>query len=59
MRKIEETNVVFCLSMTFTLLLAVGGMHKLEWWSAEAAINIIIAGTIASVALTVWAWFQD
>ena len=59
MRKFEETNMVFCLSMTLTLMIAVGGMHKLQWWSAGAAIDIVIAGTVLSVALTIWAWFQD
>lgn len=59
MRKLEETNMVFCLSMTLTLMLSVGGMHKLQWWTASTAIDIIVVGTVISVALTIWAWFQD
>lgn len=59
MRKLEETNMVFCLTMTLTLLIAVGGMHKLQLWDASMAINIIFAGTAVSIILTIWAWFQE
>ena len=59
MRKIEEVNMVFCLAMTLTMFVAVGGMHKLQWWDAGTAINIVGVGAAVSVALTVWAWFQD
>ena len=59
MRKIEETNMVFCLAMTLTLMVSVGGMHKLELWDANMAIDIIAIGSLLSIALTIWAWLQD
>lgn len=59
MRKLENVVMVWCLVATVGMFIAVGGACKLNIWSAQAAINIILTSHVAAMLAAVWIAERD
>ena len=59
MRKLENVIMVWCLVAVTGMLLAVGGMHKLDLWGPDTAISLILTAHVIAMLSASWIAERD